>query len=91
MESPNNASGNHLSFDNVTGGLKPSTSSNLSFDNVGDQKPKTMTIASTGSIDYNVITVWDALKSKRFYHLAILLYFGLFFGLYMASVYKLAA
>ena len=30
----------------------------------------------------------DAIRTPRFYHLAVMLFNGVFFGTYMASVYK---
>ena len=37
------------------------------------------------------MTVGEALTCRRFYHQALLFFLGMFFGLYMASVYKFAA
>ena len=37
------------------------------------------------------MTVGEALTCCRFYHQALLLFNGIFFGIYMGSVYKFAA
>ena len=38
-----------------------------------------------------VVHVGDALRSWRFWHLSIMLFNGVFFGVYVASVYKTVA
>ena len=35
-----------------------------------------------------VVHIKDAIRTTRFYHLAVMLFNGVFFGTYMASVYK---
>lgn len=39
----------------------------------------------------NFITVKDALTSRRFYHMSLILFLGIFYGVYISSVYKLTA
>lgn len=50
---------------------------------------------NTGASAYheqpNFVEFNDALKTGRFWHMALLLFFGMFYGLYVASVYKTTA
>lgn len=39
----------------------------------------------------NFIEVNEAFKSRQFWHMGVMLFFGMFFGLFMASVYKQVA
>lgn len=47
---------------------------------------------STGIVEHtNFIELKEAMKSCRFWYICIILFNGIFFGMYFASVYKLAA
>ena len=60
-------------------------------DGVSPQAPLKGTTQPPDDNERDYLTFKEGLRHPRFYHLTLMLFFGIFYGIYMAAVYKKTA